>query len=145
MSYQNNLTQNVAIVSVIALGLLPSNPAKAADLKIGNVKKIFPTDAACVSFNPKTPEKRILVALGNSAWININSKDVELKLVSQKKINQKKSVFKYQTKELIVVINETLIREDNGDGVQPPIIDYKQIISIKRGQSLRTLQLNARC
>jgi hypothetical protein len=133
------------VAAAIAISLLPSNLANAASFKIGNVKKTFPTDSACVSFNPKTPEKRILVALGNSAWINIDSKDVELKLVSQKNINQKKSVLKYQAQELIVVINMTLIREDNGDGVQPPIIDYKQIISVKRGQSSKTLQLNARC
>jgi hypothetical protein len=84
MISRTNFTRKSVIVNAIAISLLPPNPANAADFKIGNVKQTFPTDALCVSLNPKMSDKAILVDLGNSAWMNINGKDVEKVLEIQR-------------------------------------------------------------
>jgi hypothetical protein len=141
MMSRNNFTLKIVICSAIALSLFPSYPANAADFKIGNVKQTFPTDSLCVSFNPKMPDKAILVEVG-SAWININGKDIELKSLSYKKIGRKQSVSKFQGKGFTVNIERTLIRVNQG---ALETIDHQEVITIKRGNQSKVLKVNGYC
>lgn len=136
------VTRNVVVCSAIAISLLLSNAVNAADFKIGNVSKTFPTDALCASLNPKKPQSAILVDLGKSAWININGKDIELKVLSYQNLNRKKSVSKFQGKGFTVTVSRTLIRVNKG---ALETNDYQETITIKRGNNSKVLQVNGYC
>jgi hypothetical protein len=143
MTYRNNFTQKIVIGSAITMSFVTTNPVNAADFNIGNVKRTFPTDAFCVSFNPKMSNNTIVVDLYQSAWININGKDIELKSLGYKKINPKISISKFQGKGFTVTIKRQLISVHKGEMLESS--DYQEVITIKRGNTSKVFQVKGYC
>jgi hypothetical protein len=93
-------------------------------------------------FKSQNPDKAILVEVG-SAWMNINGKDVELKLVTGKNINSKITILKFQGKGFTVTKDSTLISVHKGAILE--ISDYQEVITIKHGNTSKVLKVKGYC
>jgi hypothetical protein len=112
----------ISMLIPIAIPMLTIDLAHAKDFKIGSVKQNISPGSACIAYLPNTQKNMLVIPSTMSksapayAWMNINGKDVRLRLVSVKITQQKKrSISKYRSNNIAVTVDSRQVKEDLGD------------------------------
>jgi hypothetical protein len=94
----------LVIIGIFTAIFSTAHKVYARDFVIGNVKENFATDTVC-PISPTGKNNLMAVYDENYIWININGKDLKLKLISNRMKKGKRFVRKYQSKTTLVTID----------------------------------------
>jgi hypothetical protein len=134
----------LASTSLAVIFLFLSSPANARNFKIGAVKKSLQTDFVCASDLPGTKESVVLVDRGSdSAWINIDGKDIMLKEANVQTIkSDKRVIYIYSNRNILLIVNSKHLRTIEG---ALDTDEFLSTVTFKIGNISKTIKTKGYC
>jgi hypothetical protein len=139
MTFVNKFTRSI-VIGITASCLLPIS-ASAKDFSVGNVKTRLPTEF-CGVLASNGKDVLLLHTFKDTAWINIDGRDILIKHISSKKYGSKRSVLVLQGGNMKVTIDSQFVRRIGGELLTDESLER---VTFKQGNISKTIQGKGSC